>query len=89
MNSLQWYWYRWLAKWLSFCPVPYNKADPWRVYEEMKAHGGDHWGRRVVFTDWLAGAFGETTGRKIWLQIGRPHPPRPNHEEEEDLESYV
>ena len=81
MYSLEWYWYRWLAKWVTFSPVPYTRANPWQVYEEMRADGGDHWGRRLVLADWLAGTFGETTGRQIWLQIGEPHPPAKKHED--------
>ena len=88
MNSLEWYWYRWLAKWLTFSPVPYNRADPWQVYEEMRADGGDHWGRRLVFANWLAGAFGETTGRRIWLQIGES-PSNAQKDEEDIMESSV
>ena len=87
MNSLEWYWYRWLAKWLTFSPVPYTRADPWQVYEEMRADGGDHWGRRLVLADWLAGTFGETAGRQIWLQIGES--PSNTKKDEDVMESAV
>ena len=80
MKSLEWYWYRWLAKWLTFSPVPYIPADPLQVFDEMRADAADHWGRRLVFVDWLAGTFGEEAGRSIWLQIDASNPPAEKHE---------
>ena len=66
-------------------PVPYTRAKPWQVYDEMRADGGDHWGRRLVFADWLAGTFGEKAGRTLWLQIGEPNPPAEKHEMESSV----
>ena len=42
MNSLEWYWYRWLTKWLVYTPVPYLPADPVQVFDQMRADGVDH-----------------------------------------------
>ena len=69
MNLLEWYWYRWLAKWMVYSPVPYTPADPVQVFNSMRADGVDHWGRRLVFVDCLIGTFGEDAGRSIWLHI--------------------
>ena len=80
MNLLEWYWYRWLSKWLTYTPVPYLPADPVQVFDQMRADGVDHWGRRLVFVDWLVRTFGEEAGRSIWLQIDASNPAAEKHE---------
>ena len=87
MKSLEWYWYRWLAKWVTYTPVPYIPANPLQVYDEMRADGVDHWGRRLVFVDWLVGTFGEEAGRTLWLQIDASKPV--GEKDEEIMESSV
>ena len=88
MKVIEWYWYRWLAKWLVYSPVPYTPANPFQVFETMRSDGRDHWGRRVVFVDWSTGTFGEEAGRTIWLHIREPSS-RKLDKDEKILESPV
>ena len=87
MNLLEWYWYRWLSKWLVYSPVPYIPADPVQVFDSMRSDGRDHWGRRLVFVDWLIGTFGEESGRSIWLHIRESNPP--DSSKKDEVESSV
>ena len=69
MNVVEWCWYRALSKLLEYPRVPYTRADPYRLYEELMSDGCSNWGRHVVFVDWLSGTFGKEAGRAIWQHI--------------------
>ena len=71
---IEWYLFRALSKVMTYPRVPYTPADPYLVFEEMRSDGRDHWGRRVVFVDWLAGVFGERVGQRIWIHIRTSEP---------------
>lgn len=88
MKVIEWYWYRLLSKLLAYPRVSYTPANPFQVFETMRSDGRDHWGRRVVFVDWLTGTFGEEAGRTIWLHIREPSPTESGNDEK-ILESPV